>query len=274
MARLSYATSGISRVAYQFPSFSGLPIRHAMSGRVVGAPLEGTTGHGRDTDSAPIEQNRLAFMIAGQMSVADLTVARQTHSTTVRLAAAGDRGRGLFPAFDGFPATDGMVTNDPSVALGVIVADCVPLLLYDRRRHALAVVHAGWRGTVGQIGQQALERMRQTFGTSAVDIVCGIGPSIGPCCYEVGDEVIARWSENSGRNGHRAVVRRSAAYHFDLWNANRLTLIDAGVPRQQIEISGVCVRCEVSRFFSYRAAQQGFATPGRMMMVAQLDARE
>jgi copper oxidase (laccase) domain-containing protein len=116
--------------------------------------------------------------------------------------------------------------------------------------------------------------MQQAFGSSPDDIVAGIGPSIGPCCYEVGDEVITEWSARSIRDGGWAVIRRDTSYHFDLWNANRLALIAAGVPRTQIEISGVCVRCAVDRFFSYRASQQGIATPGRMMLIAQLLTRD
>ena len=210
------------------------------------------------------------FLQASGFDVADLSVALQTHTNTVAVATSADRGRGLYPAFDGFPGTDGMVTNDVSVALGVIVADCVPLVLYDRRVHALGVVHAGWRGTVGQIGRRAVAAMTQAFDSDPEDVVAGIGPSIGPCCYEVGDEVIERWKEQAVENGQRAVIRRDSSYHFDLWNANRLSLIEAGVSRQQIDISGVCVRCDMDRYFSYRAARQGKALPGRMLMVAQL----
>lgn len=241
-----------------------------MSGRVPAAPQEGTTGHGRDTDSALVEANRRAFLRASGVCPADLTIALQTHSTNVAVVTTVHRGRGLFPAFDGLPATDGMVTNDESVALGTVVADCTPLVLYDRRAHALGVVHAGWRGSVGLIGQRALEELRRAFGSDPADVVAGIGPSIGPCCYEVGDEVIEHWAGQGVRDGKRAVIRRGTSYHFDLWNANRLALIDAGVPRRQIDVSGLCVRCEVARFFSHRAARQGIATPGRMLMVAQL----
>lgn len=269
-------TTGVdqSLIAFQFASLQGLPVSHAMSGRVAGLPWEGTTGHGRDTDPSAIEANRRAFIQSAQMCPSNLTVPRQTHSANVTVATIADRGRGLYPAFDGFPETDAMVTNDLSVALGVIVADCVPLVLYDRRKHALGVVHSGWRGTVGQIGSQTLAEMQRTFGSDPADVMAGIGPSIGPCCYEVGDEVIDRWTDQKVRDGNAAILRRESSYHFDLWTANRLSLVDSGVPPHQIEVSGVCVRCEVDRFFSYRATLQGVASPGRMLMVAQLQPRD
>src|SRR5687768_373894 len=104
-----------------------------MSGRVLGSPLDGTTGHGRDTEPGPVEDNRHAFLRAGGFDPLSLTIALQTHSTNVAVATVEHRGRGLFPAFDGFPTTDGMVTSESSVVLGTIVADCTPLVLYDRR---------------------------------------------------------------------------------------------------------------------------------------------
>jgi YfiH family protein len=241
-----------------------------MSGRVPGAAADGDVGHGPQTDSAVIERNRDAFITEAGFSMADLVISRQTHGTNVAIAVATDRGRGLYPAFDGFPATDAMVTNESSVALGTIVADCVPILLYDPRQHALGLAHAGWRGTVGQIAAKTVRTMTDAFDTDPNDIVAGIGPSIGPCCYEVGREVIDAW-QSAGLSGwRRAVIERGSGYHLDLWAANRLVLINAGVPDRQIEYSADCVRCEHERFFSYRATRQIGRPPGRNLMVAQL----
>jgi YfiH family protein len=187
----------------------------------------------------------------------------------VAVATLPDRRRGQPPRFDAFPATDAIVTDVPAVAPGVFVADCVPLLLYDPRQHALGVVHAGWRGTVALIAAAAVARMTEAFGTRPAELLAGIGPSIGPCCYEVGDEVIAAWRAADVERAE-AAVSRPESYHFDLWMANRLALERAGVPRRRIEWSGRCVRCERERFFSYRAASQGLAAPGRMLLAAQL----
>jgi polyphenol oxidase len=259
-----------SRTAFQFGAFAQHPMRHAMSGRIAGAEADGDVGHGPNTDSTVIERNRLAFIEAAGYSMSDLVISRQTHGTRVQIVTAADRGRGLYPAFDGYPATDAMVTDDPAVALGTIVADCVPILLYDRRAHVLGLAHAGWRGTVGRIAAETVRTMTAAFGTDPNDVVAGIGPSIGPCCYEVGSDVIDAWHNSGAVNQTRAVVKNGAGYHFDLWAANRLVLIQAGVPDRQIEYSAHCVRCEHDRFFSYRAARQIGTPPGRNLMVAQL----
>jgi polyphenol oxidase len=259
-----------STVGFQFHSLRAHPLHHGMSRRNPAYGLQGDVGHSAQSDPAIIEQNRTCFLTAVGVDPRDVAVGKQTHGTIVRVVGFEDRGRGLYPAFDGFPATDGLVTDDSSVAIGVIVADCVPILLYDRRMHAAGVVHAGWRGTTGLIAAEALRVMATAFGTSPGDIIAGIGPSIGPCCYEVGDEVIDAWRDASRTWGARAVIRGETSYHFDLWTANRRILVESGVPRNQIEDSAVCVRCQADRYFSYRATRQDGHQHGRMMMVAQL----
>lgn len=241
-----------------------------MSGRVANTEGDGDVGHGPNTESAVIERNRRAFIDESGFSIDSLVVSRQTHGNRVQVVTGSDRGRGLYPAFDGFPAIDAMVTNDCTVALGTIVADCVPVLVYDSRLHAIGLAHAGWRGTVGGIVAETVRTMADAYGTRPGDIVAGIGPSIGPCCYEVGKEVIDAWRDSAVPHLESAIVESESGYHFDLWAANRLVLIEAGVPDDQIEVSAVCVRCQHARFFSYRATRQIGATPGRNMMVAQL----
>jgi YfiH family protein len=258
------------RIAYRFKSLAGHPIRQAMSGRLPGERSEGDVGHGPNTIEDEIEHNRAAFIEAAGMSMADLVISRQTHGTQVAVVGQADRGRGLYPAFDGFPATDAMVTNHPSVALGTIVADCVPILLYDPVQHAIGLAHGGWRGTVGSIAAATVATMVETYGSDPADLLAGIGPSIGPCCYEVGSEVTAAWAEAEVSGYETAVIERGTRYYFNLWAANRLVLIQAGLVSDRIESSGVCVRCEHERYFSYRATRQVGAHPGRNLLVAQL----
>jgi YfiH family protein len=258
---------------FQFETFARFPLVHHMSLRRPDVPLDGDVGHSPAADAETVERNRATFLEEAGVNRHDLALGRQTHGTTVRVVTGADRGRGLYPQFDAFPATDGLATNDPAVAIGVIIADCVPLVLYDPQQHAVAVIHAGWRGTVGLIAQAGLQAMERAFGTRPDDLYAGIGPSIGPCCYEVGAEVVERWGASSGDWGLQAVLPRESTYHFDLWAANRLALRACGVPDDQIETSGACVRCQAEQYFSYRAARQGHWRPGRMMMVAQLAAR-
>jgi YfiH family protein len=268
---LSRVTSSV--VAFQFHSLLDRPVIHGMSGRVRNAGLEGDVGHGRDTVPDIIEANRSAFLHGMSLDPASLTMGRQTHSATVEVVQSRDVGRGRYPLFDGFPATDALVTDVIGATLGVIVADCVPVLLYDPVQHILGLAHAGWRGTVGRIAGRTVDTMRESFGSNPSDVVAAIGPSIGPCCYEVGEEVVSAWNDAGIPGAGAAVQTNGASYHLDLWTANRLVLVAAGVAPDMIETSDICVRCNVGRFFSYRAARQGLAAPGRMLMVAQLSDR-
>lgn len=256
-------------IAYQFLSLTHPRLRHAMSGRRAELPAEGDVGHGPNTVAAIIETNRTAFLEAGGFAPEALVVPRQSHGTTVATARAADRGRGRFPLFDGFLATDSIITNEVDLPLGIIVADCVPVLLFDPVATALGVAHAGWRGTVGGIVRNTIIAMQQQFGTQPEDLLVGIGPSIGPCCYAVGDEVLDAWNAAVPHAEH-VITTRGEARHFDLWQANAVQIEAAGVPSAQIELSGICVRCALEQFFSYRGARQTSAAPGRNMLVAQL----
>lgn len=258
------------RVAFQFDLFRGYPVVHGLSGRVPGTPGDGDIAYTEGAEPAGITQNRREFLAELGVGPGSLTLADQVHGSSVAAVRAADRGRGLPPSFDGFADTDGLVTTETGLALGVIVADCVPLVLYDPVHHALGVVHAGWRGTVAMIAARAIETMAEHFGTRPPDVLAGIGPSIGPCCYEVGDEVIAAWRSSGMDCADEAVRDGERRSHLDLWTANRLVLESAGLFREHIEAANVCVHCEAGKYFSHRAAVAGRAPRGRMMMVAGL----
>ena len=136
-----------------------------------------------------------------------------------------------------------MITAQPDLAISVRTADCYPILLADTRNHALAAIHAGWRGTAAHIVVKTLEKMKDEFGTQPADIVAAIGPGIGACCYEVGEEVAREFGFD-------------ARTHLDLMLENRKQLEAAGVPSEKIEALGVCTFCDAERFFSYRRDQK------------------
>jgi polyphenol oxidase len=138
---------------------------------------------------------------------------------------------------------DALIANRPGLAIAVRTADCYPILLADARNRAIAAVHAGWRGTAAQIVADTLKKMRAEFGSQPSDIFAAIGPGIGVCCYEVGEEVAHEFGL-SGRT------------HLDLASENRKQLESAGVPRQNIEALGVCTFCDTERFFSYRREKE------------------
>jgi YfiH family protein len=152
---------------------------------------------------------------------------------------------------------DGLVSGEVPLAIGVRTADCVPILLLDTRRRAVAAVHAGWRGTAAAICQRAVASMSDWFGAAPADVYAAIGPSIRACCYEVGVEVASaftqffpEWPAVTGKR------------HLDLVEANRRQLCAAGLTANHIFDSGLCTVCVAEQFFSFRREP---ANPGRMV---------
>jgi len=182
---------------------------------------------------------------------------------------------------------DGLITNVRGVLLSVRVADCYPVLLADVKRKAIGIFHAGWRGTTQRIVEKGVGDMRRYFGSRPQDILAVVGPGIGSCCYEIGEEVenefdsqfayskdlfsdvFDSWSlhtrypllflnQRAPGHGEPALSR-----HLDLAEANRRQLLDAGIPAENIEVMGLCTACQTDRFFSYRKEH----VTGRMMAV-------
>ena len=146
---------------------------------------------------------------------------------------------------------DAVITNLPNLCIGVSTADCVPILLYDKRNRVVAAVHAGWRGTVARILEKCVQRMVDEYNASPTDISAIIAPSISLDSFEVGDEVYNTFSEN-GFDMDRIAVRYDLRWHIDLWEANRLQLLSCAVPENAIYLSDVCTYKSYSRFFSAR----------------------
>jgi YfiH family protein len=168
----------------------------------------------------------------------------QVHSAVVRAVNAQARGTVL-------ERTDALISDTPGVYLMLRFADCVPVLFYDPVRRAVGLAHAGWRGTVEKIGQATVQAMVETFGCRPVDILAGIGPSIGPCCYEVGDEVVEAARAAFPVAPHLVDRRANGRDHLDLWEANRHQLVARGLAK--VEVSGLCTACRTDEWFSHRA---------------------
>jgi hypothetical protein len=161
------------------------------------------------------------------------------------------------------PATDALITDVSGVALMLRFADCLPVLLYDPVRRAIGLAHAGWKGTVGGIAAKTASAMMEAYGSRPADIIAGLGPCIGPCCYQVGGEVIEAVKESFN---HWQGLLRPQGYgsvHFDLWEASRCQLAELGAPplspptlggrKGGIEVIQLCTACRTDEFFSHRA---------------------
>ncbi len=187
-----------------------------------------------------VQENRRRLASDGGFALQQLICARQVHGATL-LRIDGRSAEELANR-----EADALIATDPGRAVGVYTADCVPLLMADGRGR-VAAVHAGWRGTVARIAVAALEGLLE-IGAHKRDFRVALGPAIGPCCFEVGEEVAAQFEHLPG-----AVARSpSARPHVDLRRANLELLLGAGLSREQIDLAAPCTMCERERFFSFR----------------------
>lgn len=187
-----------------------------------------------------VQNNRRRFAEALGVPHERVVSAPQVHGASV-WAVEGDA-----PA----PAeADILTTAETGRFLSQRFADCVPVLLWDAAHHAVATAHAGWRGTALGVGKLAVEALGKRYGSRPRDVFAAIGPSIGPCCYDVGPDVIEAFSAypECQRPAGRGKAR------LDLWELNRRALLEAGVAEARIEVARLCTRCHSDVFFSHRA---------------------
>ncbi len=198
-----------------------------------------------------VVQNRRRACRALDVDFERCTFAQQVHGDTVRIAAEDSAGAGRRSFDDGTPETDGLVVTCPGVTVAVVVADCVPLLLYDPERHTGAVVHAGWRGTGARIAEKAVAFLARECSSRPEALLAGIGPAIGGCCYEVSSDIVETLSH--GRGSEAAVVEeRDGRWHVDLAGANWQQLTQAGLRPGNIELSRICTACRSDEVYSER----------------------
>jgi YfiH family protein len=234
-----------------------------------------------ERESVAANRRLLVEAITGNASTPLITV-RQFHSNLLVHATAEDA------AQERPRKADGLICAEPGLLLGVQTADCIPVLVVDRKQRAVGAFHAGWRGTVKRIVETGVGRMRLEFGSRPADLIAAIGPGIGPCCYAVGEEVLSEFESqfdyarelfrevydsdpvrqrypmlfmNQRAPGHGPV---GSQLHVDLVEANRRQLLACGVPAKSIKIVGGCTQCNSNLFFSYRGA---CGRTGRMLAV-------
>jgi YfiH family protein len=266
-------------------AFSKLPwLIHAFSTRPGGiSPLANervlNLGFTEWDTRENVQENRRRFQSAADAQDLPLIALKQFHSDVIHL-------------FDTAPTDacggDASITNHPSLLLAIQTADCVPILLVDPKKRAVAAIHAGWRGTLARIAAKTIGKMQMHFGTRPADLLAAIGPSIGPCCYEVGTEVATQFLSqfpdapgyfdefrtgdepnpiqwlNMMPPGHQPPPK---GVFLDLRKANRSQLLSAGLGPQNIHVSELCTACRPDLLFSYR--KQGPAS-GRLMSVIAL----
>lgn len=193
--------------------------------------------------------NRFRLSEAFEINPACLIFPKQTHTASVKTITASFFVMDKEERKHFLNETDAVITNLKGVCVAVKTADCVPVLLFDPKRNVVAAVHAGWRGTVQNILFKTIQEMGKEFGSEPSDIVAGIGPSISPGVYEVGEEVWMQFSPEFYKATNPAKVDKRL---LDIWRANCHQLFKAGVPRDQVEVARICTYSDPYRFFSAR----------------------
>lgn len=235
-------------VFYQFDLFPTEALIHGVFTRLGGvSPVPWDTlnlgGNLGDLRENVVENRRRIFETVNR-EVETIFDVWQVHSDIV---ISADRPR---PLDAPHVKADAILTNRPEVTLFMRFADCVPILLYDPNRRVVGLVHAGWKGTVLAIVRKAIATMQEEYGCRPGDIQAAIGPSIGPDHYEVGPEVVQLVERAFGEQSSEVLIQRDGRTHFDLWEANRLWLNQAGVT--QVEVAGLCTACDLKHWYSHR----------------------
>jgi len=257
---------------HRFRSLSDLDgLVHAVSTR-SGGVSEGPFAslnlglHVGDRPEAVLENRRRLCEAVG-VDPASLVAGAQVLGNAVAWVTAADRGRGALDAASALPDTDALITASPGVPLVAFSADCPLVAVVDPVRRAVGLAHASRRGTLGRVAAKTVRAMERLLRCRPADMVAAIAPSIGPCCYEVGQEVLAE-ARQALPEAERFFAGRNGRLYLDLWAANAAQLAEAGIPRERIEVLGVCTRCHAEEFYSVRAA--GGAT-GRFALILGLE---
>lgn len=260
-------------VYYTFPLLDAFSHRltHAFSTRLGGVSEGGlaTLNLGLSRGDAPerLRENLRRFGAAVGFEWEKLVVSQQTHTTNLREATAADAGCGAVRERP-WRGIDGLWTRERGLPLLTHYADCTPLLFYAADKNICAASHAGWRGTCAGMGPATVERLRAE-GCDPRHIYCVVGPSAGPCCYEVDELTAARFDGLGDEAGPVARPRpeKQGKFLLDLWRANRCLLLRAGLPPENIAVAGLCTICHPDIFYSHRVQGEDRGALAAVMML-------
>lgn len=218
-----------------------------------------------------VQCNRRRFAKSLGIKPEQVVCGKQVHGTQIQQVTRADRGRGYLQPETAFADTDGLITNEPGVALLTCFADCVPVMFLDPVRKVIAVCHCGWRGTVARMAAKTAQRMIDTYSCNPNHILCAIGPSISVDAYEVDQPVLAQFRQ-AFVFAEQCIRQTSDTHgHLDLWQANRLQLMEIGLKSEHIHISGLCTAANQAMFFSHRASGGKTGRNGALIMLKECE---
>lgn len=255
-------------ITFDSLSSTGL-VRHGFSTRKGGASKgyfsSMNLGLTRGDNEDAVKENFRIMAEELKMPYEDMVLSDQTHTVNVRIVTSKDKGKGIIRPKD-YRAVDGLITNVPGIPLVTFYADCVPLFFLDTKNKVIALSHSGWRGTVNKMGYVTVKTMEREYGSRPEDIIACIGPSICRKCYEVSKDVAKKF-ESAFKSSEMFYEKENGKYQLDLWKANELVLLEAGIDISHIENRRICTCCNSDRLFSHRASDGKRGNLGAFMML-------
>lgn len=246
-------------------------INHAFSTR-LGGVSEGeftsmNMAFNRGDNPENVTENYKRICKSAGFDFDSLTASAQDHNTFVRAVTSENKGVGIYKPRD-LHSVDALITNEKGVTLVTYYADCTPLFFVDTKQKAIGLAHAGWRGTVGRIGEKVVNKMTELYGTNPADIIAAIGPAISVCCYEVDNPCADNFYALSDLDSSRFVFpKENGKYMIDLLETNRQILVAAGVKNENITVSDVCTNCNSELLWSHRATKGKRGTMSAFMCI-------
>lgn len=234
-------------------------INHAFSTRLGGV----STGEfdsmnlafNRGDDPDNVTENYKRLCKSAGFDYKSLVASSQDHNTFVRSVTVEDKGVGIYKPRD-IKSVDALITNEKGITLVTYYADCTPLFFVDTKNRAIGLAHAGWRGTVGRIGEKVVKKMSELYGTKPSDIVAAIGPAISVCCYEVDLPCAENFFKLENLDSSKFVFpMKNGKFMIDLLETNRQILVNCGVNPQNITLSDICTNCHSDLLWSHRATK-------------------
>lgn len=247
-----------------FKHFSEYNVLHAVSTRLHGHSKDQfkslNLGINSGDSSDVVRANRQLFAEAVGFDLTPAVTAQQVHGDNIAVVTA---------TTDNYiEATDALITAEPGIPLLLFFADCVPVLFFSPQQRVVAVAHAGWKGTVSRIAAKTLQLMQAEFNVKPEQCLIGIGPSIGPCCYEVDTVVMNQFKQEFGTELNNYLTTKSEQHGLlNLWEVNRQQLLAVGASSKNIMLSSVCTACNTNLYYSHRNEN---GKTGRIGAVIQL----
>jgi YfiH family protein len=246
-------------VYFSYPIFSScewiLSVVSSRQGGVSAQPYD-SLNLALSVGDAPedVMINRELLCKATGVEVDAMTIAQLVQGTHIEVVKSSSRGLSAAEKAQHFVDTDGLITNSADIPLFIFIADCAALSFFDPKRNVIGIGHAGWRGAVGGIARKMVEAMNAAFDCNPADILVGISPSIGPCCYQVREDVFAAFQGAYPEQASSFFVQQpDGSLHLDMWKALTCQLHSSGIEEAHIELAGICTACHTDMFYSNRA---------------------